>query len=80
MGLGDPDLRRVCVMGRSLYSIVIFVGVRKGGRETLTFRGCRGGGGRGCRVGDRDWAWGSGKVLELLDFGVALQRYIALCA
>ena len=80
VGLGQPDLRRVCVICRLLYFLVIGLGCRGEGREDLTFRGCRGGVGRGFRVGGRDWVWWSGRAPELIDFGVALQRYIAFCA
>ena len=75
MSLGEPDLRRVCVICRILYSLVIHG--EEG--EDLTLRGCRGGVDRGSLVGGRDWAWWSGKALELKDFGIALQGYIAFC-
>ena len=79
MGLGESDLRRMCVISRTVYSLVIVLACRGEGREDLTFRSCRGGVGRGSRVGGRDWAWWSGKALELIDFVVALQRCIAFC-
>ena len=79
VGLGECDLRRVCIICRILYSVVIPLGFRGGGREDLTSRSCWGGVGRGSRVGGRDWAWRSGKALELTDFGVALQRCIGFC-
>ena len=77
VGLGEPDLRRVCIICRIVYFLEMGLGFRGEGREDLTFRSCRGGVGRGSRVGGRDWAWWSGKALELIDFGVALQRHIA---
>ena len=73
MGLGEPDLRRVCVICRILYYMAIVLGFRGEGHENLTFWSCRGGVGRGSQVGGRDWAWWSGKALELIDFGVSLQ-------
>ena len=80
MGPRGPDLRRVCVICRLLlYYMVVGLGFRGGGREDLTFRGCRGGVGRGSRVGGRDWTWWRGKALKLIDFGVALQQYIVFC-
>ena len=79
VGLGAPDFRRVCVICRMLYFMLVILGFRRGGREDLTFLGCGGGVGRRSRVGGRDWAWWSGKALELVYFGVALQRYIAFC-
>ena len=85
MGLGEPDVRRLCTICRILYSMVIVLGFRgenlklSPGREDLEFRGCRGGVGRGSRVGGRDWTWWNGKALEFIDFGVSLQRSIALC-
>ena len=78
MGLGESNLRRVCVNCRPVYSQVVVVGFRGEEREDLTFRSCRGGVSCGSRVGGRDWAWWSGKTLESVDFGVALQPYIAL--
>ena len=77
VGLGESDLRRGCVICRILYFLVIGLGFPGEGREELTFRRCRGGVGRGSQVGGRDWAWWSGKALELIDFGVALQQCIA---
>ena len=79
MGLGESGLRQVCVICKILYSAVIVVGFTEEGREDLTFRSFWGGVGRGSRVAGRDWAWWSGKALELIDFGAALQRYIAFC-
>ena len=61
-----------------LYSPVIDLGFCGEGREDLTFRSCRGGVGRGSRVGGRVWAWWSGKALELIDFGAAA-TYCILC-
>ena len=78
MGLGESDLRRVCVLCTLLYSLVIRLGLHGDASEDLTFRNCRGGVGRRSRAGGRDWIWWSGKALELIDFDVALQRYIAL--
>ena len=60
--------------------MVIGLGFREEGRENLSFRSCRGGVGRGSRVGGRDCAWWSGKALGLKDFGVALQQSIAFDA
>ena len=77
MGLGESDLRRVYVTCRILYYHVVALGLPREVHEDLTFRSCWGGVGRGSRVGGRDWAWWSGKALELIDFGVALQRHIA---
>ena len=79
VGLGESVLRRVCVICKILYFQVIGLGFRRERREDLTFRCYRRGVGRGSRVGGRDWAWWSGKALELIDFGDALQRCIALC-
>ena len=45
----------------------------------MTFQSCRGGVGRGSRVGGRDLAWWSAKALELIEFDVALQPGIVLC-
>ena len=39
MGLGEPDLRRVCFICKTLYSMVVGSGFLLGGREDLTFRG-----------------------------------------
>ena len=77
VGLGEPELRPVCLIRRPLYSGVITSGSRGGRREERTFRGFPGG--VGSKVGGRDSAWCSGKALELVKFGVALQKYIALC-
>ena len=79
VGLGESDLRRMCVICRRVYFKAMVLGFRGEGRKDLAFRRCRGGVGRGSRVGGRDWAWWSGKALELIDFGVALQLYIAFC-
>ena len=76
---GESDLRRVCVICRILYSHVVILGFCGEGREDLTFRSCRGGVGRGPRLGGRDWAWRSGKTLELIDFDVAVQQCIVFC-
>ena len=76
MGLGEPDLRRVCVICRILYCIVVGLGFREGGLEDLMLRSCREELAAD-RVGGRVWAWWSGKALELIYFGVAMQRYIA---
>ena len=76
VGLVESDLRRVCVICKILYSAVIVVGFTEEGREDLTFRSFWGGVGRGSWVGGGDWAWWSAKALELIYFGVALQRGI----
>ena len=62
-----------------LYSLVIGLVFHGEVREGLAFRSCRGGVGRGSRVDGRDWAFWSGKTLELIDFGVALQKWIVFC-
>ena len=74
MGTGESDLRQVRIICTILLCQVVGEG-----REDPTFRRCRGGAGRGPRVGGRDWAWWSGKTVELIDFGVALQRCIVFC-
>ena len=71
-GPGESDLRRACVICRVLYFQVVDLDFLGEGREDLTCRSCRGGAGQGSRVGGRDWAWWSGKTLELIDFDVAL--------
>ena len=63
MGLGESDLLRMCVICRILYLLMVILVFCGEGREDLTFRSCRGGVGRGSRVGGRDWAWWSGKAL-----------------
>ena len=73
-GPGERDLRRVCVICRLLYGRVVHLGFRGEACEALTFGRCRGGVGRGSRVGGRDWSWWSGTTLELVDFDVAMQR------
>ena len=57
-----------------LYSMVTGLGFCGEERKDLTFRSCRGGVGRGSRVGGRDWAGWSGKKPELIGFDVALER------
>ena len=78
-GPGQSDLRRACVVCRFLYSQVIALRFCGEGDKDLTFRRCRRGVGRGSQVGGRDWAWWSGKTLELIAFGVATQWYIVFC-
>ena len=82
VGLGESDLRRVYVICRLMLSLVVGLGFHGEERKDLTFRSCRGGVGRGSRVGGRDWAWWSGKTLELIDLGIALRSaamYYILC-
>ena len=40
VGLVESDLRRVCVICRVVYSLVVILGFGGEGREDLTFRGC----------------------------------------
>ena len=40
VGLGESDLRRVCVICRVVYSLVVVLGFGGEEREDLTFRGC----------------------------------------
>lgn len=62
-----------------LYSQVIVPSFGVEGFDYLTFRRCPKGTGKGYRDGRRAWAWCSGQALELLDFDIAMQRYIMFC-
>ena len=77
MGLVRPRGRGsggVCFASGARYLKVIAVGFRGGQREDRAFLSCGGGVGRGSRDGGRDGAWWSGKSLEVIDVGIAMQR------
>ena len=73
-GPGESELRRMCAICKVLYSQATGLGFHRESYEDLTFWSCRGGVGCGSRVGGRDWAWWSGKALEIIDLDVAMQR------